>query len=305
MRFLASRDRFQLFVLCCGLVLTLWAPGRARAQYAVQVELDKDTYLTQESVQAKVSITNRSGSDVAMVGPNGASWLTFEVKDFQGNRVAPVQLDAEESFVFKAGATISKAISLARYYPFTEYGYYTVAASVFHPPSGQYYTSEKVRAIFKDAKAMPGGEISYGVPEGFPDAGQIHRYSLCMIQNAEHTNLYLRILDDRTMAKLSTFCMGNIILVADPQISLDRGNCLNILFMAAPHIYAHWCVDPAGKVLRRLYYKEIGSDRPKLTVQTGEKGSESIEVRGGIPFDPAMITAKPPGRSASEHPKGL
>jgi len=299
MRFLASRNRLQLLGFCCGLVVTLLAPGWGRAQFAVQVSLDKETYLTQENVQAKVTITNRSGADVEMVGPSGGSWLTFEVKDYQGNRISPGQLNVEDSMIFKAGATISQSIQLAKFFPFTEYGFYTVAASVYHAPSGQYYTSDKVRAMFKDAKPMQ--EISYGVPSGFPDAGQIHRYSLCMIQNAEHTNLYLRIIDDRTMTKLDTFCMGNIILVADPQISLDRANCLNILFMAAPHIYAHWCVDPSGKVLHRLYYKEIGSDRPKLAV----KDNDTIGVLGGIPFDPASITAKPSGRSVSERPKGL
>lgn len=299
MPFASFRNRLQLLALCGGLVLAFLAPGVAKAQYVVEVKLDKDTYLTQEAVQARVTITNRSGADVEMGGPNGGNWLTFEIKDFQGNRIPPVQLNSEEPILFKSGATISRVVPLASYFSFSEYGYYTITASVYHPLSQQYYTSDKVRAMFKDAKPMH--DISFGVPPGFPDAGQIHRYSLCMIQNTDRTVLYLRILDDRTQAKLATFCMGNIIMVADPQISLDRANCLNILFMAAPHIYAHWCVDPSGKVLHRLYYKEIGSDRPKLTVVE----NDTIAVRGGIPYDPATINAKPPGRSVSQRPPGL
>lgn len=285
--------------LLCGLLLALLVPSLGRAQYDVSVKLDKDTYLTFEGVEATVTITNRSGSDIVMGGPTGDTWLTFEITDFQSNKIPPLHVHAEESIVFKAGSTISRVVPLSQFYSFSEYGSYTVAASVYHPPSQQYYTSDKARAMFKDA--TPFKDVPFGVPPGMPDAGQIHSYSLCIMQSPQRTYLYLRIQEDRTKLKLATFSLGTIILVADPQIALDRGNCLNVLFMAAPHIYAHWCIDPLGKVQKRLYYKEIASDRPKLAVES----DETIGVRGGMPFDPSTAGAKPPGRSITQRPPGL
>jgi hypothetical protein len=288
----------RVFILC--LLLGGMSPA-ARAQFMTNVALDKPSYLTYEPADATVTISNKSGSDVVMGGPNGQAWLTFEVTDPNGNRVPPLRLRTDETIVFKAGATLQRTIRLSDYLPFSEYGSYGVTASVYHPPSQQYYASNRVRVSVTDVK--PFWEQSYGVPLGLPGAGQIRRYALCLLRDTEHTNLYVRILDDKTDIKLSTFCLGNCIMVADPQVTIDSANMLHILFMAKPQIYVHAIVNTQGRLEKApTFHKEVPTSRPQLVVQK----DQTIDVLGGTVYDPtAATTSGTKARSIKDKPPGL
>jgi hypothetical protein len=288
-------------VMILGLVLGAWCPA-ARAQFQTNIVLDKPAYLTYEPVTATVTIKNLSGSDVVMGGPNGLAWLNFDVTDPSGNRVAPVRLRTDETIVFKAGASLQRSIRVSDYVPFSEYGSYGVMASVYHPPSQQYYASNRLRVSFTDVK--PFWEQSYGVPLGLPGAGQIRRYALCLRRDTERTFLYSRVLDDKTGLKLSTFCLGTCIMVADPQVTIDSSNKLHVLYMAIPHVYAHATINTQGRMERApTFHKEVGSDRPQLVVQK----DQSIGVMGGVIYDPAIAEAPPTtkARSIKDRPPGL
>ena len=109
-------------------------------------------------------------------------------------------------------------------------------------------------------------------------------------------------MEDRTNLKLVTYSLGNCIMVIDPQVTLDKDNKMHVLFMAAPHIYAHVSIDSQGKIQKRLYYKEIESNRPRLVVD----GTQNIAVSGGEPYDPTVpAVTRPPGRSVKQRPPGL
>jgi len=293
-----SRPSHRAFIIAC-LVLVL-LPHLVQAQFGVEVKLNKPTFLTYEGVEATVTIANRSGTDVVMGSPTGDSWLSFSVKDPHNNPLAALKVRSDENMIFKAGATISRTISISDIYSFSEYGNYTIAATVYHPPSQQYYTSNHVRATFTDAR--PFQEIPYGVPAGLPNAGQIRLYSLAILRDEDHTLLYVRLIEERTKLKLATFSLGTIILVSDPQLSLDKDNRLHVLFMVVPHIYAHVCVDTQGKVIKRTYYKEVETNRPKLVAEAGN----TIGVDGGVPYDPTIpVETRPKGRSIGDKPPGL
>ncbi|MEY4484287.1 MAG: hypothetical protein RL693_1739, partial [Verrucomicrobiota bacterium] len=85
------------------------------------------------------------------------------------------------------------------------------------------------------------------------------------------------------------------------QITVDSANKLHVLFMAAPHIYAHVIIDTQGKLEKRRYFKEVETNRPKLVVQS----DQSIEVAGGEAYDPTAVAEKPKARSVSQRPPGL
>ncbi len=296
-----NRYTALLFLLVSGLLL---ASGTSSlyAQYQTNVTLNKATYLTYEVVEATVTISNRSGSDIVMGGPNGQSWLAFEVIAPSGNAVPAMQARADDNVIFKSGATISQKVLISNSYTFSEYGTYAVTASIYHPPSQQYFGSNRARAVFTDAK--PFWEQSYGVPRDQPNAGQIRRYTLSTLRDTERTWLYVRVLEDKTNLKVNTFSLGTCILVADPQMTVDNANKLHVLFMAAPHIYAHVTVDTQGRLEKRRYYKEVETNRPKLVVQA----DQSIDVGGGEPYDPTAAAAgagKPKARSVGERPPGL
>jgi hypothetical protein len=287
-------------LLLLSLVWVLGALNPAQAQFMTNIKLNKDNYMTYEPVEATITISNRSGGDVVMGGPNGLSWLTFEVVNPNGSPVPSIGLRSEEALVFKSGDTLSRKVLISNSYPFSEYGNYVISASVYHPPSQQYYGSNKVRASFSDAK--PFWEQSFGVPVGLPGAGQIRRYAISTMRDLDRTYLYVRLIEEQTKLKLATFCLGTCVMVADPQISVDKANKLHVLFMAAPHIYAHVTVDTSGKIVKRHYYKEIETNRPQLYVQADQE----IGVQGGDVYDPtAAADPKPKGRSVGEKPPGL
>lgn len=289
----------RLFLLVSGLLFVIARPS-LQAQYQTSVTLNKATYLTYEAVEATVTISNRSGADIVMGGPSGQSWLAFEVTAPSGNSVPAMQSRSDENLIFKSGATISQKVLISNFYTFSEYGTYAVTASVYHPPSQQYFGSNRARAVFTDAK--PFWEQSYGVPTDQPNAGQIRRYTLSTLRDTERTWLYVRVLEDKTNLKVNTFSLGTCILVVDPQITVDSTNKLHVLFMAAPHIYSHVIIDTQGRLEKRRYFKEIETNRPKLIVQN----DQSIDVAGGVPYDPTAPEAgKPKARSVGARPPGL
>ncbi|MFZ4765489.1 MAG: hypothetical protein ACOYMN_11090 [Roseimicrobium sp.] len=289
-----------LLRLLAGIAL-LSQGSSAWAQFMTNVALNKETYLTFEAVEATVTISNRSGADIVMGGANNQAWLTFTVTAPDGSSVPAMHTRSDETIVFKAGSTISRKVLVSDTHPFSEYGNYMISATVYHPPSQQYYASNRARATFTDA--TPFWEQSYGVPLGLPGAGQIRRYTLSQLRDTERTYLYVRVLDDKTKLKLATYSLGTCIFIAHPQVTVDNHNMLHVLFMAAPHIYSHVIIDTQGQLVRRRYHQEIKTDRPQLGV--GADGE--ISVSGGQPYDPAAANEaqKPKGRSIREKPPGL
>lgn len=293
---------FPSFLRVFLVALAVLASGASlRAQYEIGVKLNKETYLTYEGVEATVTITNRSGADVVMGGPNGAAWLSFDITDPQGRSVPPMRFNSEENIIFKSGATISRKVPLTDQFTFSEYGNYIVVANVYHPPTQQYYASNRARANFTDTTPMK-WRPSFGVPVGLPGAGQIRRYELSILRDTDHTYLYVRLIDEKTSIKLVTQSLGTVIMVIEPQASMDRENRMHVLFMAAPHVYAHVCVDTQGKIIKREYFKEVETNRPKLITDA----SQSVTVQGGQPYDPTVpAVTRPAGRSVKDRPPGL
>lgn len=294
-------SRYSLLVL---VFLAVSAARDAAAQFATNLSIDRTTFLVQEPIAASVTVVNRSGSDIVMSGRTQRSgWLSFDITGPGGRMLTPVIAEAEAPFVFKAGDTIGRKIFITDNYALSEPGSYSIKASVFHPPSGQYYGSNGERLAIMDAK--PFKTYPYGVPAGLPDAGRTREYQLLIFRESDRTTLYSRVVDDRSRSTLITAQLGPISLALDPQVIMDRQNRLHAFFLAVPKIFAHVIVNPDGRVGKREYRREKDNDRPVLV----ENGLGEISVSGGATYDPAAEAAaagnRPKGRSASEKPPGL
>ncbi len=288
---------WRRFALC---LLLLAACPAARAQYEITLKLNKESYLTYEGVEATVTVMNRTGADVVLGGPNNTPWLSFDITDPQSRPVPPMRFHSEENIVFKSGSTITRKLALSDQFTFSEMGNYIVVANVYHPPTQQYYASNRARGSFMTSKAF--SSKSFGVPLGLPGAGQIRRYELSLLKDLEHTNLYVRLVDDKTNVNLATFTLGSWIRVVDPQLSLDRDNRFHVLFMTLPHIYSHIIIDTQGNIVKRLYYKEIETNRPHLALDS----TQGVIVQGGEVYDPTVAApTRPTGRSVKDRPPGL
>src|SRR5687768_3405033 len=103
MRFLAP----WLAVFLLGLTL-------GHAQVRVEVVLEQDQFLRDESLPVIVKITNRSGQPLQLGQPG---WLTFNVESRDGLRVAPRgEPDINRPFQLESSATETRRVDLMPYY---------------------------------------------------------------------------------------------------------------------------------------------------------------------------------------------
>ncbi len=271
-----------------------------RAQFATNLALPKTNFLSLEPMQATVTITNRSGGDLVMTGSNRSNWLTFEITDSVGRTIAPVDLEAQKPFIFKAGTTIAEKVVISEHYGIDQLGTYGIIANVYHPPSRQFYASNRVRFNIMDSKAFY--EAPIGVPAGYAEAGRIRRYALTIFRDVDKANLYFRLFDDRSNQRIKTYELGPVVTSSEPEAAVDNENKLHVFFLAMPKVYCYVMITPDGKLKKREYHKELENNRPAMQAT----GSGVVSVRGGEFFDPtAPAPTRGKGRSVSERPPGL
>jgi len=263
----------MVMALMAGAVI-LGASGVANAQLAVELKLDKKTYVSYEPMSAEVTIYNRSGRDVVLGGPAGTTWLRFQVKNYHDNLLSPgSRRVSEQPLLIKAGGRTIRTLDLSNYYPVYDYGTYRIRASVYHPTLERYYESADVTVQVADGRKI--WEESVGAPVGFPGGG-MRRFVLLTYRGESKTELYMRLVDEDG-AVYATYSLGSVILFHRPQAVVDGNGSLNVLFLGAPQVFAHVIVGFDGQLIRREVYRAAGFTRPQLTM--GEGGV--VQVRGG------------------------
>lgn len=282
-------------------ILGTFSPGSAKAQLMVQMKLQKTHYLAYESMQATVTINNRSGHDVVLGGPKNSSWLTFDIyRDGQllsprssgGARFSPILLTS--------GKSVVKTVDIAQIYPVSDYGSYSISATAYFPPLRKYFSSPTQRANVTDSRAF--WKQSVGVSRGRYKLASFREFSLHEHRDSNSSAIYVRLREAKGTRVYCTFSLGRFINVRKPQATVDSENRLHVMHMISPHIYSHARVSPDGKFLGNKYYRAVANNRPTLTINTGG----SVKVVGGIAYDPEKKrTAQYRTRSAAELPPGL
>jgi hypothetical protein len=254
-------------LICLILVLAAAAP--CAAQYAVNLTLQRTNYLALEAIAASVTITNRSGDEVVLGGPGRAAWLSFEMTDLNGRPLAPMEVSGTDMVQIPPGGTIQRRVTVTDAYAPSDMGNYGLMARVLHPPTGQHYGSNRVRFNITDAKPM--WKQSFGVPKEFKGAGSARSYAVLLFVDNDSTSLYARLIDDASGLRLHTIKLGPVTMALDPQMTLDKANHLQVLFLAQPHLWAHCVVAPDGSLKKRAYYREEEGNRPQLNLSaTGD-----------------------------------
>lgn len=289
-------------MLILGALLPLFT---VHAQYEVALQLDKINYVAQEPMIATVTIINRSGADVILGGPKGRPWLSFNVKDSQDRSISPLQATSDTPIMFPAGERISRKIQLTETHSITEPGTYACTVSAYHPPSGDYYVSNRARFVISDVKPY-GRPLIFGVPEGYPDAGRMRQHVLMIYRDTDRTYMYYRLVDQRSGQKLMTYQLGPVSVVRDPQITVDRGNNLHVMFLASPDTSIYAVVAPDGKLKSRELIRDLEGNRPQLFLTR----DNNVVANGGKIFDPVKEQAEQQAaklrvRPVSERPPGL
>lgn len=285
---------------CLGLLLLL-AAFPAQAQLQVSIKLDKTIHIVQEPVALTVTITNRSGADFIVGGPNGRKWLDFEVTDLGGQNLSCNHTDDTKAMVFGAGETVSRKI-VVNGRNVLEQGHYGIKCLVYHGPTAQHYESNRSRIQVIEGQRF-GKPLTFGVPAGFPDAGRTRSYVLLTHQDLDRSYMYVRLVDERSGGFITTYQLGTLTLFRDPQYTLDKRNFLHVVFLTAPTIYRYCVIRPDGSLESQSMHRETEADRPKLYLTA----SNDVLMKGGTVYDPAAMRQeqKDSGKSIGTRPPGL
>ncbi|MDP6858678.1 MAG: hypothetical protein QF426_02550 [Verrucomicrobiales bacterium] len=289
-----------LLIISMSLVV-IFITQKADAQLIVEMKLPKTHYLSYEPMVANVTVYNRAGNDLILGGPKGKGWMTFDVYR-DGQLLSPRSIGGKfETMLLKSGRSITKKIDINKLYPVSDYGSYTINASVYFPPQRTYFSSKKIRINVADARAF--WKQSFGVSQGRNKLASFRQFSLHEHRgNSSNSALYVRLRETKGTKVYCTFSLGRFINVRKPQATIDSQSRLHVMHMISPRLYSHARVSSEGTFLGNDYYRETADTRPSLVIDS----AGIVKVVGGIAYDPN----KPPEqkekpRSASELPPGL
>src|SRR5213593_3488237 len=101
------------FLYIAGLLLL--AALSSKAQVLVEVVLDQERYLRDESLPLKVRITNRSGKTLEL--GREADWLTFVVESRDGHNLRLLSdIPVKEEFTLPSSMVATRRVDIAPYY---------------------------------------------------------------------------------------------------------------------------------------------------------------------------------------------
>ena len=101
----------------------------AVAQVSVEVVLDQDQFLRDESLPVKVRITNRSGQLLRLGRDN--EWLAFVIETGDGRPVSRmIEVPVTGEFVLESARMATREVDLGPCFDLSEPGHYTIGATV-------------------------------------------------------------------------------------------------------------------------------------------------------------------------------
>ena len=285
----------RLPLLFLGLV---FVAATARAQIQVELKFKRIQHIAYEPVIATVQITNLAGRDIELHDDNGQRWFGFEVTAEEGRFLGASSQEPEPPLKIPAGQSVTRKVNLTPRFPIGELGPYHVRANIFFADLNKFFYSQA--KVFQVTDARPIWQRTVGVPEGMPGAGQTRTYSLLSNRFPDSTKLYVRVEDKSTGAVFSTYSLGRVIAVDDPQAELDQANRLHVLHCSAPRTWSYSEINFNGELLSHATFMETKS-RPRLR----RSAEGAVAVNGGLLDAPVAAAAKNPAAKLSARPASI
>ena len=273
----------------------------ADAQLMIDLKMKKRSYVAYEPIMVQVVVSNRSGKDVVLGGPNGSSWLTFAIEGHNTLLSPTAKNPVMKPYVLGRGQSIVKELMLNSAYPMADYGTYNIVASVYYPPTQNYYSSPKKKIDVTSASKIWSQEIGFTTSPDQPT--EYRQYSLLSHRDQNTAEIYVRVRNQKGSKVHATYSLGNLLAAGEPQATVDSENYLHVLHMGDRNTYAHSVVAPDGILVSQDIYKQTPASRPSLVF---DQKSGNVGVRGGVKDDQIAAQADPNRiRRASELPPGL
>jgi hypothetical protein len=286
------------------LLLAALAAPLARAQLDVRIELERQNYVSYEPMMVQVTVTNTSGNDVVLGGPNNSSWVNFLVFSENGRPVTGIANPGADAIICRAGQSLQRKFNLPRHFHLIESGFYVVKASAYFPDLQRWINSNPSRFTINQAP-RPQWQRSFALPPGHRMEGKYRKYQLFTFHDKDRSYLYVRMVDESTGMILMTHRLNSISPDRQLQAEVDASQNLHILCLGSPMVWAYHSIDPDGKILKRQFFRQ-GQGTPQLVKQN----SGEVMTLGGTNYDPTEKPAVPPGGAAvirrlSDRPSGI
>ena len=246
----------------------------AYGQVTVEVALDQEQFLRDESLPIKLRITNRSGQTLKLGADK--DWVTFNVTGRDG--LSPLKLgepSLPESLSIDSAQVATRRIDLMPFYDLSVPGRYSITATV---RIAQW--SSEVTSSAKEFDIVGGNKVweqEFGIPTPNGTQPEVRKYILQQATFLKHLRLYVRVTD---LAETHTFrvtSVGTLVSFSHPETQVDRASQLHVLFQTGPRSFVYAMLSPDGEVLTRQTH-DYANSRPQLHLD--EAGQ--IRVIGGI-----------------------
>jgi len=244
----------------------------AQAQISVELALDQDQFLRDESLPVKVKITNRSGQTVRF-SPT-SDWLSFNVETRDGKVVQKVaDVPKIDEFSLESSMVATRLVDLSRVFNFEIPGRYNMAAIIKVSDWQEEFASKaKPFEIVRGTKLW---EQEFGIPTE-NEAPEVRKYVLQQAQYQKRLMLYLRVTDANERYTYRCFPVGPLVSFNRPEAQVDRISNLHLLFQTGPRSFRYTVYNPSAELLMRQYH-EYARTRP--TLRMNDAGG--IFVHGG------------------------
>jgi hypothetical protein len=285
--------RLVALALLCALT------PKIHAQIQVRMEIPRHLYLCYEPMIATVQITNLAGRDITLADQAPNQWFSFEILKGDGTPIPPrVEAVHLHPLTIPVGATVERQVNLVSLYPITDYGKYSVRASVYFAPLDKYFSSNEAPVEVTEGTQM--WQQTVGIPDGQKDAGQYRSYELLSFRQDKDNLLYVRVEDKDGGAVYGTQPLGRLVNGYDPDVQIDALSELHILQMIAPKEYLYTRMGPDGEVLGQEDYADLKT-RPYLK-RTAEG---DVAVAGGMHVEAKTAEEAAAGPKLSDRPAGM
>lgn len=266
------------------------------AQISASLKLAKTEHLNGEPVIAVVTVTNYSGRDLTFQGDGRFQWLSFIVKTSSGNPVNPRGSGTFGPMKIKAGQTLAREVDLSRYFMLETSGNFNAVAVINAPLDKNATGTSTNKVFFNQSSGRPYWSQKVGVTTG---GKRTREYRLTFFTGDSKTRLFTQILDGNSGQMITTFPLGDVLMIRQPLVAVDRQQRMHVLYLATPSMWVHCSVNVDGKIVERQIHQRGPTGDPQLLTF----GDGTVKVGNSIPYDAkAAAEANGKTRKASDRP---
>lgn len=282
--------RRLIFIFFCA---ALAIPVGVRAQLAIELRMQRDTFLQYESIPVSISIRNFSGRAIELQSTETKPWLDFIIATEDGGLIRAVgNQRVEEKLTVAAGETATRTLDLLPLYDLRTRGNYHAQAIV--EVDGKQTISAPVRFTIVHGREIWNQTV--GLP-ALSDHEEYRTYSLLTRRGEQSDLMYVCVADKKSDLIFGTLPLGTYLPVGEPSAFVDKTGHLHVLFRTGPRLFSYTHIDPQAKIIDRAVYADAPS-APRLSADaTGEvtvSGGEKVYPREERAMSEPEIKPAPP-----------